>query len=545
MSETLLAKGQVTALAGEAYRGVRQRFHALLLELSAEPVHAAILTSEFSNFYRSLPQGQRLDLEVVNHNAVIQIRLTWQSDQADQPEALELGRRLRLSQQNRLGSGLWHHEVQIQLGVLRRIDQQICQGILDQRSSEELSHEVSATTDRLRATRQVLNRVQEELNIAADIQRSMLVSERELNQRCQGLDVGALMVPSKEVGGDLYDCIPLGNERYCLCVGDVSGKGVPASLTMSTCLTLVRSYAETLSSPSEMMARINQRLSHNNESCTFTTLVIGILDGITGQFRFCNAGHNPTFILDGEDKIQVIKTVHGPAVGAVEDMSYGETEILLTPQSSIVMYSDGASEMFSPKRERYGFKRMEAFFRNAAEAGMPRLVRQFMRELRDFAGSEPPHDDITILAARLLPRLDLSHEGLQITMPNTLEGLALVKSQVDQFGNVHHIKRALLRKLQVVLDELLSNVVRYGCEHLPEQTPIEVRLLRQGHRLLIQLRDPGRPFDPFDAPEPDLSLALDDRPIGGLGVHMVRKMVSSYRYQRIGEWNQTDLEMLV
>jgi len=131
----------------------------------------------------------------------------------------------------------------------------------------------------------------------------MLVSERELNQRCLGLDVGALMVPSKEVGGDLYDCIPLGNERYCLCVGDVSGKGVPASLTMSTCLTLVRSYAETLNSPSEMMGRINQRLSHNNESCTFTTLVIGILDGITGELKFCNAGHNPTFILSDSGDI--------------------------------------------------------------------------------------------------------------------------------------------------------------------------------------------------------------------------------------------------
>lgn len=543
MSETVLAQGQIIALGGEAYRGVRQRFHTLLLQLLTDPVKAALLTSEFSNFYRSLPDGQYLNLDVATIETSYQLRISWESRDANhQPE---LGRRLNLVQHERRESGEVNNVILIQLGTQRNIDNKECQNILDQRSSEELSHEVLTTSDRLQATRKVLNRVQEELNIAADIQRSMLVSERELNQRCLGLDVGALMVPSKEVGGDLYDCIPLGNERYCLCVGDVSGKGVPASLTMSTCLTLVRSYAETLNSPSEMMGRINQRLSHNNESCTFTTLVIGILDGITGELKFCNAGHNPTFILSDSGDIEVIKEVHGPAVGAMEDMVYGETTVQLKAQSSVVMYSDGASEMFSPGRERYGFKRMEEFFGNVEAAGMPRLVRQFMRDLRDFAQSEPPHDDITILATRLLPRSASDLKALNFSMPNSLDGLALVKQQAETFSQLHHISRPILRKLQVVLDELLSNVVRYGCVHLPEHTQIEVRLLRQGHRLLIQLRDPGQPFDPFEAPEPDLSLDLEDRPIGGLGVHMVRKIVSSYRYRRVDDWNQTDLEMMI
>ena len=123
----------------------------------------------------------------------------------------------------------------------------------------------------------------------------------------------------KEVGGDLYDCIPLWDERYCICVGDVLVQRCSALPTMSICSTLIRSHVETLSSPSEMMERINQRLSHNNESCTFTTLVISILDGITGEFKFCNAGHNPTFIISGTGEIEVIKDVRGPA-GAMSDM---------------------------------------------------------------------------------------------------------------------------------------------------------------------------------------------------------------------------------
>ena len=123
--------------------------------------------------------------------------------------------------------------------------------------------------------------------------------------------------------------------------------------------------------------------------------------------------------------------------------------------------------------------------------------------------------------------------------------MELVKQQAEAFAKAHQIKRSIVRKLQVVLDELLSNVIRYGCTHLPESTTIEIKLLRQAHRLLIQLRDPGKPFDPFDVPEPDLSLEAEERPIGGLGVHMVRKIVSSYRYQRLGDWNQTDLEMTI
>lgn len=543
MKESILARGQIIALGGEAYRGVRQRFHSLLLQLNIDSIQAALLTSEFSNFYRSLPNGEQLNLNLEKTESCMQIRISWEAkESAYNPN---LGRRLHLVEPEQPESGDNSNAILIQLEAEQAIDTIKCQEILDQRSSEELSHEVSTTSNQLKATSKVLSRVQEELNIAADIQRSMLVGESELNLHCAGLDVGALMVPSKEVGGDLYDCIPLGNERYCICVGDVSGKGVPASLTMSICLTLVRSYAETLSSPSEMMERINQRLSHNNESCTFTTLVISILDGITGEFKFCNAGHNPTFIISGTGEIDVIKEVHGPAVGAMPDMSYEETSVQLKPQSSIVMYSDGASEMFSINRERYGFNRMENFLSTTRPSGMPRLVREFMKDLLAFAEGEPPHDDITILAARLLPRPEASQNSSDFQVSNSLESMELVKQQAESFATAHKIKRSVLRKLQVVLDELLSNVIRYGCTHLPESTKIEIQLLRQGHRLLIQLRDPGQPFDPFCAPEPDLSLEAEDRPIGGLGVHMVRKMVSSYRYQYVDNWNQTNLELKI
>ncbi|MFZ9148422.1 MAG: SpoIIE family protein phosphatase [Vulcanococcus sp.] len=547
MSPTLIAKGKATVLDGETYRGVRQRFHELVLELLKSPQQAALLCCEFSNFYRSLEEGEQLDISVFQSDLTGSIQIQWEGQKSSVKPLPELGRRLQLINQKLGKSNCWSTHVEIHLNRLGGFDKTACQRILDQRTSEELSYEVSATTSRLLDTNKALSRVQEELHIAADIQKSILVSERELNKHCQGLDVGALMVPSKEVGGDLYDCIDMGNGYYCICVGDVSGKGVPASLTMSTCLTLIRSYAESMSSPSEMMGRINQRLSHNNDSCTFTTLVIGILDVVTGELRYCNAGHNPTLLLQGPKNVELLKEVHGPAVGVMEDMSYGEASIQVQPGCSVVMYSDGASEMFAPSRERYGLERMQSFFAEVESVAMPRLVRQFMRDLRDFAGSEPPHDDITILAVSLLPRMTASDDNhlLTIEIQNRIEELSRIKNSVQEYAELSHIKRPMIRKLQLVLDELLSNVIRYGCDHLPPETCIQVKLLKQGHNLLIQLRDPGKPFDPFTAPEPELDLDVEDRPIGGLGIHLVKKTVRTYRYQRLDDWNQTDLEMSV
>ena len=179
MKESILARGQIIALGGEAYRGVRQRFHSLLLQLNIDSIQAALLTSEFSNFYRSLPNGEYLNLNLEKTESSMQIRISWEAKESESNP--NLGRRLHLIEPEQLESGDNSNAILIQLDAEETIDTNKCQEILDQRSSEELSHEVSATSDQLKATSKVLSRVQEELNIAADIQRSMLVGESELN----------------------------------------------------------------------------------------------------------------------------------------------------------------------------------------------------------------------------------------------------------------------------------------------------------------------------------------------------------------------------
>jgi len=267
---------------------------------------------------------------------------------------------------------------------------------------------------------QVHRSLQQEEAMAASIQRGLLVPEERLDGLADDLEVGALMVASRAMGGDLYDCIALGDGLLLFCVGDVSGKGMPAALLMSTCLSLLRAYCEALDSPSAIMRRINRRLAHHNTSCDFTTLVIGVINRGSGELRYCNAGHNPMLLRRAGRGSEPVRDVHGPALGIQEDVVYGEGRLFLQPEDLLLAYSDGASEMFDPQGRRFGLQRLIRSLDQSdlaqgptAPSATPQslpasaVVASVLAALRRHAGSEPPHDDITLLALRRrAPRLE-------------------------------------------------------------------------------------------------------------------------------------------
>ena len=293
---------------------------------------------------------------------------------------------------NRLTSSFRSMATQL-LGSMRALE--------DRNASMEA--EIAARTEELRHANKALRK---DVTIAAGIQQGMLIGEREVNAITPGLDVGVLIAPSKEVAGDLYDCIRIDARRWCICVGDVSGKGVPAALLMSTCLSLLRAYSETMDSPAAIMHRINQHLTHNNDSCAFTTMLIAILDGVSGELRWCNAGHNPPLLVRSKENVTVLSRVHGPALGAVEAVYYSEAREQLNINDTLFLYSDGASEMFNTQRQRYGMAQMVDFLAKAPSQSAPRLVRSMLRSLKHFANGEPQHDDITMMALRRIATHD-------------------------------------------------------------------------------------------------------------------------------------------
>lgn len=415
--------------------------------------------------------------------------------------------------------------------------------------NDELELQVQLRTAELQRVNAML---ENDLNLAARIQRDLLATERQINALTPQLDLGVVLAASREVAGDLYDCIPLAGERYLLCVGDVSGKGMPAALLMSTCLSLVRAYAEVLDAPSAIMRRVNRRLCQNNPSCAFTSLFLAVINSRSGELRYCNAGHNPSLVKRVDGRMEVLRQVHGPALGVAEEISYGESQMYIRQADALIAYSDGASEMFSADNRRYGLERMRAFFQASPTTSSPRLVRHFLRSLRDFAAGEPQHDDITVLIVQRRTAAEqeasavgpqhTSH-GLQLTLHGADAGLRQLRTAVAEYCKRESIDQRSQRRLKVIVDELVSNLLLHAHAQGGQELLIEVELDRTADGLRLCLRDNGQPFNPLEAPDADVASDLEDRPIGGLGLHLVRQLASRLSYSREGGSNVLTLEL--
>lgn len=352
--------------------------------------------------------------------------------------------------------------------------------------SIELSSQVLMAME----SERLASRMREELALADSIQKRMLCDADELSALTPELDVAARVLPSKEVGGDLYDWIPLGTHRYCFCIGDVAGKGVPAALVMSTCLSLLRAYVEVYDSPSAIMRRINQRLCHNNENCTFTTMVIGVIDGESGEMHYCNAGHNPPLVQRKAGFVQSLNKVHGPAVGILDGATYGEDRVVLEVGDSLLSYTDGASEAFNQVNQRYGVARLQGFVERHPVVDAKLFLNSLCEDLQSFSQGEASHDDTTLLLFRRIPPKQklLSSDGTKISLQidNDLSAVHSLSEQIKTYCLVNKVSMRTTRKLLVVIDDLLNNTITYGCKALASRA--EIRLGAGNSRSLAGVR---------------------------------------------------------
>ena len=408
---------------------------------------------------------------------------------------------------------------------------------------EEIESEISRRSDQLRQANAQLH---DELNRAARLQSAMLIQPHELAGMGEALDAAVRLLPSKEVAGDLYDAIKMGSHRVCFCIGDVSGKGLPAALLMSTCLSLLRTYVELLDSPAEIMQGINHHLCKANEDCAFTTLLIAIYHSHTGDLWYCNAGHNPALLCRSNKEIESLNQVHGPALGISEAAIYGQTIVNLAQGDLVLAYTDGAKETSNNQGQRYGIGRLSTVIRQHHVMSSNELVDFLLSELTSFSDGKPARDDTTLLTFRRLPgnadALEDNHT-LSLQVGNQLSGVAEAIEQVKRYGKDHAIPTKQLRNLLVVIDELLNNIIAYGCKHLGNDAEIGLKLSQRDERLVLVIRDNGIAFNPIARQSPDIASGSEERRIGGLGIHLVRNLTIASRYKREDHLNWLTLEL--
>lgn len=239
-----------------------------------------------------------------------------------------------------------------------------------------------------------------ELRIARDIQMGILPHDLSGLEKTFGVSFGAVLEPAREVGGDLYGVCAAGAERLVIFIGDVSGKGIPASMFMVRAISLAKLLAREVSEPERILARLNDELSVDNPSSMFVTFLCAVYEPGAARISIANAGHcRPILLPVGGAPQWAVKNL-GTALGFEEGLAFERTEVDLRAGDSLVFYSDGVSEAFNPQEECYGNERLLEDAGSIAAQTAPALATGLLERVRAFAGGAPQSDDIAILAMK-------------------------------------------------------------------------------------------------------------------------------------------------
>jgi serine phosphatase RsbU (regulator of sigma subunit) len=241
------------------------------------------------------------------------------------------------------------------------------------------------------------DRMQQELNVGRDIQLAMVP---KIFPDSNDFSVYATLEPAREVGGDFYDVFNIDDDRICLCIGDVSGKGVPAALFMAVAKTLINARASSDSSTASIVTHTNDELSKNNDGCLFVTLFVCILNTRTGELMTTNAGHNPPFLKHTNGSITVLPLCSGPAVAAIEGATYTENIIQLQHNDILLLFTDGVTEADNLDRTLFGEEKLEKILADWQHGSMEELVKHVVTETHKYEGKDRQADDITVLGCK-------------------------------------------------------------------------------------------------------------------------------------------------
>ena len=250
---------------------------------------------------------------------------------------------------------------------------------------------------RLYQEEQALLRMQQELELARNIQNNLLPKSPP---NVPGYDMAGQSVSAENVGGDYFDFLVSEDHRLALCLGDVSGKGMPASLLMANVQATIRSQNLAGASAAECVERSNRLLFQSTDSDKFVTLFYGVIDTATKQLCYVNAGHNPPILVSGAGEVQRLES-GGPVLGILPDFPYQEASVQLNPGDVLLVFSDGFSEAMDRGQEEFGEEKLIELTTQHRDKSAVELIDRISESVQKHRGDAPQSDDMTIIALRL------------------------------------------------------------------------------------------------------------------------------------------------
>ena len=244
--------------------------------------------------------------------------------------------------------------------------------------------------------------LQKELDIANVIQTSILPRTFPPFPDRKEFDIFAKMLPAKEVGGDLFDFFLIDKYRLGVVIGDVSGKGIAAALLMAVCKTLLKATAYKGMPADNILAEVNNILVDESPPNMFVTVFYGVLDTRSGAFEYSNGGHNSPYLLSNDGSIKKIPEIGGLLIGAMKNVEYQSSVLMLQPGESLLFYTDGVTEAFNKDNEEYKESRLEKVLEGKQSLNITDLVNVVFDDVQNFTNDVDQSDDITCLALKYL-----------------------------------------------------------------------------------------------------------------------------------------------
>ena len=369
-----------------------------------------------------------------------------------------------------------------------------------------------------------------ELNVARGIQLNTLPSEVLASD---DVEIVGELKAAKEVGGDLYDYVEIDADHVAVLVGDVSGKGVPAAMFMMKTITSFRDFAVAGKSPSEILKAINASIFKGNKDGMFVTCFLAILDKRSGKVTYANAGHNPP-IVGSDFRYQYLKSNPGLLLGCFNSTFVKDEEFVLKPGETMTLYTDGITEARNNEGDFFGEERFLETMNRQAHTCIIELHHTIKDAIYAFVNGAPQSDDITLVTLKFRGDQYLAEEKeFSAKKENVLEMLGFINDFCDKCQFAENFKN----KLTIVGDELLSNIIRHGYEDNGGYIYLRLLFDEDTKEFVMTLIDKAKPFNQLEVN--NNPLAGDGQPlqIGGLGLIIVKNIMTECAYDRINGKN--------
>ncbi len=351
-------------------------------------------------------------------------------------------------------------------------------------------------------------KARQELQVASDIQSNFLPEKLHSGAYCE---VAVLYEPARTVGGDFYDFFPIDADTLCAVIGDVSGKGVPASLLMAQTLTQIRLLSRYCATPREVLESTNEAFAEQRTNGLFVTAICAFYKQKENQVIIANAGHHDPLRVNEAGVIR-LNTRAGVPLGVMPGSTYPMTVTPVLPGDSLIFYSDGLPEARNDKGEEYGLEELSRKLPQKAFCAKA-MIDLIENEMKGFIGKAPRHDDLTVFVARANDSLE---KGRRFAVPCEPGQFAAVREFIRRASVHAGFDIMEVNRIVLAIDEAVTNVYRHGYCECPGQ---EIRLMvrREGEYCLFEIEDDATCV----APEKIKSRELDDVRPGGLGVYLI------------------------